>query len=115
MVRFFLESVRRLSCFQLKFISMQTGSGTLIAEEGAAIYQVVKEQIDESRAEFTHLEEAVKEQMSGKPKKKRKGSGKSSSPASGNSRGMTEFGLPENFNLEDLASDDSDDSLLLDL
>jgi hypothetical protein len=100
------------------FCSFSTGTGSLIAEEGAAIYEVVKDKLDESRAEFSHLEEAVEEQMSTKPKKRRKKSaGKASSPASSAANmGMAEYlgGLPDNFNIEDLGSD-SDDSLLLDL
>jgi hypothetical protein len=89
----------------------------LIAEEGAAIYEVVKDKLDESRAEFSHLEEAVEEQMSTKPKKRRKSGGNASSPASSAANmGVAEYlgGLPDNFNIEDLGSD-SDDSLLLDL
>jgi hypothetical protein len=89
----------------------------LIAEEGAAIYEVVKDKLDESRAEFSHLEEAVEEQMSTKPKKRRKNSaGKASPESSAANMGVAEYlgGLPDNFNIEDLGSD-SDDSLLLDL
>lgn len=89
----------------------------MIAEEGAAIYEVVKDKLDESRAEFSHLEEAVEEQMSTKPKKRRKSGGNASSPASSAANmGVAEYlgGLPDNFNIEDLGSD-SDDSLLLDL
>jgi hypothetical protein len=94
-----------------------SGSGTLIAEEGAAIYEVVKEKIEEGRGELTHLEEAVKDQMSGKPKKKRKkkGSPKASgaSSASGSNTGSAAFselfqGLPSDFNIDDISYSDSD-------
>lgn len=84
----------------------------MIAEEGAAIYQVVKDKVEECRSEFQHLEEAVQEQMSGKTKKKKKkGCVKplkaASSSGSARSGGNEEFSneLPENFNLEDLGSD----------
>ena len=108
----------------------------MIAEEGSAIYQLVKDKIEETRGEFTHLEEAVKEQMSGKPKKKKKKTTKSSSSANSptsssspttptppavSSTVNTVSGmpinlgeLPEDFNIEDINSD-SDASLLLDL
>ena len=99
-----------------------TGSGSLIAEEGAAIYQMVKGKIEECRAEFAHLEEAVKEQMSGKPKKKKKkgGPGKSSSPSPSKSSSMGDGvadylgSFPENFNIDDIDSD-SGGSLSLEL
>jgi hypothetical protein len=89
-----------------------TGSGTLIAEEGSAIYQVVKDTIEESRGEFTHLEEAVKEQMSEKPKKKRrkKASPKASASSTASNSGVNDFlgGLPADFNLDDISGSDSD-------
>ena len=61
-----------------------------------SIYQTVKEKIEESRGELTHLEEAVEEQMSSKPKKKRK-SPKSSSSDPG---ALENFSLPADFNVE---------------
>jgi hypothetical protein len=91
-----------------------SGSGTLIAEEGAAIYEVVKEKIEEGRGELAHLEEAVKEQMSGKPKKKRrKGSPKASGASSAGgstSAAFSEFfeGMPADFNIDDISDSDSD-------
>lgn len=48
------------------------GSGTPIADEGVAIYEAVKEQCDANQTELLAMEEAVKEQLSGKPKKKKK-------------------------------------------
>ena len=84
-----------------------TGKGW-IADEGAAIYQVVKDKIDETRGELTHLEEAVVEQMSEKPKKKKKrgaANKANSSPAST----AASIDLPDDFNLDGIDSDDSDD------
>ena len=60
------------------------GAGTAIAEEGVQIFEVVKSKVEESRGELADLEEAVQEQMSTKPKKKRtksKASSKAMSPA----------------------------------
>ena len=76
----------------------QIGSGTLIAEESVAIYNTVKEKIEEGRGELTHLEEAVEEQMSTKPKKKKK-SKKSASSGAGDFS-MENFSLPADFNVE---------------
>jgi hypothetical protein len=85
-----------------------TGKGSHLAEEAAAIYQVVKDKIDETRDELTHLEEAVAEQMSEKPKKKKKrgAANKSNSSPASTAEGID---LPDDFNLEDIDSDDSDD------
>ena len=69
----------------------------MLADEGSAIYQVVKNKIDESRSELSHLEEAVKEQMATPKKKKKKGGAKAQSPAS--SIGA-EFEIPDDFNLD---------------
>jgi hypothetical protein len=99
-----------LTCFVLSV----AGTGTMIAEEGAEIYQVVKDKIDESRSEFSHLEEAVVEQMSGKPKKKKK---KTASPASSSGANMGMVGgvavnlgeLPTNYNMDNISDSDSDD------
>jgi hypothetical protein len=40
--------------------------------EGVAIYEAVKEQCDANQTELKSMEEAVKEQLGGKPKKKKK-------------------------------------------
>ena len=89
------------------------GLGSLLGEEGTAIYQIVKDTIEENRGEFTHLEEAVKEQMSDKPKKKKrkKGSPKASpksSPSAAASSGANDVlgGLPSNINLDTDSDDD---------
>jgi hypothetical protein len=108
-----------LTCFVLSV----AGSGTMIAEEGAEIYQVVKDKIDESRSEFSHLEEAVVEQMSGKPKKKKKKTANRAS-SSGVNMGMVggvavNLGeLPTNYNMDNISDSDSgddDDSFEMDL
>ena len=76
-----------------------TGTGSLIADESAAIYQVVKGKIDESRNELSHLEEAVKEQMA-TPKKKKKKGGSAKAATSPASSTAAEFEIPEDFNLD---------------
>lgn len=48
------------------------GLGTIIADEGVAMYEAVKEQIAATQSELKAMEEAVTEQLSGKPKKKKK-------------------------------------------
>eukprot|EP00934_Nitzschia_sp_Nitz4_P004104 Nitzschia sp. Nitz4//scaffold390_size11914//842//8150//NITZ4_009014-RA/size11914-snap-gene-0.14-mRNA-1//-1//CDS//3329550186//4094//frame0 len=97
----FLKDFELMKSNAIKF----NGAGTLIAEEGCAIYDIVKEKVAESRAELTHLEEAVQEQMSGKPKKKKKkGSPKSASTNVGFS--VDAAGLDDiDFNLDDIDSD----------
>ena len=57
-----------------------------IAKESVAIYDYVRDQIESNRQELSALEEAAKEQLSGKPKKKKKAgaSKKSVNAASGN-------------------------------
>ena len=67
----FLKDIELMKSNAIKF----NGDGSAIAEEGIAIYHVVKEKIDENRAELSHLEEAVREQMSGKTKKRKKKGG----------------------------------------
>lgn len=49
-----------------------TGLGTSIAEEAASIFDAVREQVAASHTELKAMEEAVKEQLSGKPKKRKK-------------------------------------------
>ena len=83
------------------------GAGSIIAEEGSAIYQIVEDKINETRGEFTHLEEAVTEQFDKPMKKKRKRA--SPKAARANSPGVADIigGLPVNFDL-DLDGSDSD-------
>jgi hypothetical protein len=71
-----VEPTFRLTCFHFK------GKDAPIAKEGSDIYEVVEKKIIESRGELAHLEEAVKEQMSSKPKKKKKASPKASGSSS---------------------------------
>jgi hypothetical protein len=91
------------------------GAANPIALEAVAIYDFVKNQIEASRNEFTPLEDAVDQIMSGKPKKKRQKAGKNNS----GSRNMASVG-GVSFDLGDLSSSihldggsddsDSDDS-----
>lgn len=97
----FLKDFQLMKSNAIKF----NGIGTLIADEACTIYQVVKDKIDESRGELTHLEEAVEEQMNSKPKKKRRN--KSSPKNSGDSGYNMGAGMWDNFNIDDI-SDDSD-------
>jgi hypothetical protein len=84
------------------------GAGTMIADEGVQIFQIVMEKIELERGELTHLEEQVQEQMSSKPKKRRKT--KASAKSAGGSSGGFDMGSADvwaNVNFDDI-SDDSD-------
>jgi DNA replication initiation complex subunit (GINS family) len=48
------------------------GAQSLVTDEANNLYDFVKAEIENERAELTELELAVKEQLSGKKKKKRK-------------------------------------------
>lgn len=48
------------------------GESNTISQEAIAIYEFVKDTIDAQRAELEDLEAAVEDQMTSKPKKKRK-------------------------------------------
>lgn len=95
------------------------GNASPISDEGIAIYEAVKSEISANQSELKTMEEAVKEQLSGKPKKKRKKKGlvskKASSTPSGTNMGMVggvevNLGdLSQNMTLDDIDSD-SDDS-----
>lgn len=80
------------------------GEANPIAQEGIAIYEFVKDQINSSRSEFANLEVAVEETMSGKKSKK--------SGMKGRSSGGTARVGGVNINLgdlpDDVAYDDSD-------
>eukprot|EP00536_Pseudo-nitzschia_multiseries_P002842 jgi/Psemu1/322735/estExt_fgenesh1_pg.C_390042 len=85
------------------------GASALLAEEAIAIYDMVKNLIDESRAELSLLEEAVADQMSTQPNKKkttRKKSATATTVSSGD--GGVLAGLSGNINLDFEFSDDSD-------
>jgi len=66
----FLKDFELMKSNAIKF----NGPGASISEEAATIYDQVRENIESSRAELSHLEEAVDEQLNTKPKKRRKGS-----------------------------------------
>jgi hypothetical protein len=95
------------------------GPASPIASEATVIYEYIRDQIESHRAELAELEEAVKEQMDGKPKKKKKAGDGKKTKASGTT---ASFG-GVNINLGDLSShfhgadSDSDESFggLLDL
>ena len=94
------------------------GPASPIAAEAVAIYDFVRDQVESHRADLMDLEEAVKEQMEGKPKKKRKSNDEKKSIKSTTAT----FG-GVNINLGDLSShlhgvdSDSDESFagLLDM
>jgi hypothetical protein len=49
------------------------GNGTQIAAAAEGIYDFAKQKLEQNRAELTHLEEAVEDQMSsGQPRKRKK-------------------------------------------
>ena len=84
------------------------GAGTLIADESAEIYKFAQDKIEENRGEFTHLEEAVKEQMSSKPKKKRKTkAAPKAAHGSGFNLGSPGADMWDDFNFDDISSDES--------
>jgi hypothetical protein len=88
------------------------GPASPIAAEAIAIYELVRDQIESHRSELSELEESVKEQMGGKPKKRKLLEGKKKKLGRGNTASLG--GL--NVNLGDLSShfhgddSDSDDS-----
>jgi transcription initiation factor TFIID subunit 1 len=97
------------------------GSDSMIAAEASAIYDFVKSRLEANKAELTHLEEAVEDQMNtSQPKKRRKKAVKKTTKkaaANASGGGAASSGLDESFlgmatdiNLDDLDfSDDSDD------
>lgn len=89
------------------------GQASPITQEAIAIFEYVRDQIESSRSEFLQLEVDVQEQMSGKPKKKKKLGTKKSSASSSNI-GMV-GGVQVNlgnlkFDGMDAIDSDSDDS-----
>jgi hypothetical protein len=94
------------------------GEGSQIAQEAVAIYDFVRDQVDSSRQELSALEEAVEDQMSGKPKsKKRKKAGSKSKPATTASIGGVSINLGDlsssmHFTGADSDSDESFEGLL---
>jgi len=102
-----LEDFALMKSNAIKF----NGEGNQIAQEAIAIYDFVRDQIQASQAELSSLEAAVEEQMSAKPKKKRKAGAtgkkkKSTSPKGG---GTADIG-GVTINLGDLQQFDDSDS-----
>lgn len=50
------------------------GAGTILANEATAIFDYVKKEVADNRAQFDEMEEAVEDQMNGSRKRKKKGS-----------------------------------------
>ena len=110
-IKFNGTSVARMLCMidagrlQLFFGLAMIGSGAAIADEAVNIYEAVKEQVDASQTELKAMEEAVKEQLSGKPKKKKKkkkATGKKAAAADGIG---VEVNLGDLDFLDDIGSD----------
>lgn len=108
----------------IKFNGAESG----LAKEAMSIYDYVKSVINDNRAEFDAMEEAVDDQMSGKKKKKKKKKTKASSKQSeaagtgGGSGKMADIVLDgvktsvdvgdlDNFNF-DAESDSDDDDVI---
>lgn len=97
------------------------GLGTPIANEGVAIYELVKEQVDANQSELKSMEDAVKEQFVKPKKKKKKKTGKkkaaaaAAAAAAGDMLGDVDVdvaNLPTDFemNLDDIGSDSEGDA-----
>ncbi len=82
------------------------GAGTMLAIEATGIYDTAKNMVEASRAELSHLEEAVADQMSTQSKKKRTNSKKSSAAAPDGDDMYS--GVAHNIDLDFDLSDDSD-------
>jgi len=87
-----------------------------IAQEANAIYDYVKDQVEASRPELAALEEAVQEQLSGKPKKKKKAGSKKSSGLRGKTASVggvsVDLGdLPMSMEFDGFDFDSGDDSI----
>ncbi|VEU39825.1 unnamed protein product [Pseudo-nitzschia multistriata] len=83
------------------------GAAHSLAVEASAIYDMVKSMIESNKAELSHLEQAVADQMNTQPKKK--SSSKKSSTTSAGAGDVSQLGSwsAADINLDDL-SDDSD-------
>ena len=95
----FLKDFELMKSNAIKF----NGPGTIISDEAATIYDQVREKVEESRAELTHLEEAVDEQLNTKPTKRRK---KGSPKGSG--RGFGSDILDMDINFDGMSDSDSE-------
>ena len=83
------------------------GAGTMLAIEATGIYDTAKNMIETSKAELSHLEQAVADQMSTQSKKKRTADKKSATNAQGGDDVLLE-GMSADLNLDFDLSDDSD-------
>ena len=105
----------------IKFNGAESG----LAKEAASIYDYVKSVINDNRAEFDAMEEAVDDQMSGKKKKKTKAASSKQSEGAGTGGGSgkmadivldgvktsVDVGDLDNFNF-DAESDSDDDDVI---
>lgn len=80
------------------------GLNTLLAAEAIEIYNVVNRLLESNQAELSHLEEAVEDQMSGKPKKKKKITSMKGSGGDMDSIGGMFSGTAADLNLDELSS-----------
>ena len=89
------------------------GEGSWLAAEAKRIYEFVKTTLDANKAELSSLEEAVKDQMSGKKKSKASPKGKASLAASADVMvdGVA-LGDLSKFDDDDTESDDSSTGLI---
>jgi len=84
------------------------GASSMLAAEAMGIYDTAKTMVDASRAELSHLEQAVADQMNTQTKKKRTGKNNAGSAAApGGDDGML-AGISADLNLDFELSDDSD-------
>mmetsp|Transcript_14870 Transcript_14870/g.34538 ORF Transcript_14870/g.34538 Transcript_14870/m.34538 type:complete len:1602 (-) Transcript_14870:1429-6234(-) len=85
------------------------GATSMLATEATAIYDTAKNMVDASRAELSHLEQAVDDQMSSQSKKKRTNNRKNTiaAAAPGGDDGLL-AGISADLDLDFELSDDSD-------
>ena len=104
--------VRDFELMKSNAIKFNTESSP-IAREASAIYDYVRDQVEANRSELSALEEAVQEQMSGKPKKKKKAGSKklSGNTASVGGVSVNLGDLPKSMKFDDIDFDNSDDSM----
>ncbi|KAG7357332.1 DUF3591 domain containing protein [Nitzschia inconspicua] len=109
-----LKDFQLMKSNALKF----NGADSVIGAEASAIYDMVCKRVEANRAELSHLEEAVADQMNTKPPKKRRKKGdpkppkKSSASKTAASSSIDHSildGLSKEINLDDIDFDLSDD------
>ena len=81
------------------------GEGSLIAAAGSELFDVVRNTIEENKADLSRLEDDVREQMSG-PKKKRKNVAKTAQ----DNKTEQLYHVGDDFNLEGISDSDSEQS-----